>query len=281
MNGMLIIDKDKDMTSRDVVNIVSKKFNTKKVGHTGTLDPIATGVLLVLVGNYTKLVEIITSKDKEYIATMKLGVLTDTLDVTGNVVGTKDYNVTKEEVINVLNSFIGDSIQEVPIYSAVKVNGKKLYEYAREGKKVELPKRNITIYDIELLEFNLDTIKFRVKVSKGTYIRSLINDIASKLNTYAIMSDLRRVKQGEFDIKDAITLKDLENDNYKLLEYKDILKGYEVYELNDEEYFKVKNGQKMPINFKGDNVIYSYKDKYIAMYEKCEDYARIKIMFKY
>ena len=281
MNGMLIINKEKDMTSRDVVNIVSKKFNTKKVGHTGTLDPIASGVLLVLVGNYTKLVDIITAKDKEYIAEMKLGVLTDTLDITGNILDKKDFNVTKEEIVNVLNSFLGDSIQEVPIYSAIKVNGKKLYEYARNNESVELPKRNITIYDIELLDFLDDTIKFRVKVSKGTYIRSLIRDIALKLNTYGTMVSLKRTKQGEFDIEDAITLDDLKNDNYKLLKYSDILKNYEVYELDDEEYFKVKNGQKMPVNFKNSEVIYTYQGKYVAIYEKDGICAKIKLMFKY
>ena len=278
MNGILLVNKDKDMTSRDVVNIISKKFNTKKVGHSGTLDPIATGVLVIAIGKYTKLINILTSSYKEYIATLKLGIQTDTLDITGNVLDKKDYNVDKELIINTLNSFLGKSMQEVPKYSAVKVNGKKLYEYARSGIDIELPKREIDIKEIELLEYNKDTIKFRCIVSKGTYIRSLINDIGIKLNTYATMIDLQRTKQGNYSIDDSYTLNDIDNDNYKLLTYEDIFKTYEKYELNDEEYFKVKNGQKMPINFKSDEVIYLYNNEYIALYEKDINEARIKIM---
>ena len=279
MNGILIINKDKDMTSRDVVNIISKKFNTKKVGHSGTLDPIATGVLVIAIGKYTKLIDILTSSYKEYIATLKLGILTDTLDITGNVLDNKDYNVNKELIINTLNSFLGKSIQEVPKYSAIKINGKKLYEYAREGIDIELPKREINIKEIELLDYNEDTIKFRCIVSKGTYIRSLINDIGIKLNTYATMIDLQRTKQGNYSIDDSYTLNDIDNDNYKLLTYKDIFNDYEKYELNDEEYFKVKNGQKMPINFNNEEVVYTYNNEYIALYKKDSNEARIKIMF--
>lgn len=135
MDGILVINKPKDVTSRDVVNKVCKILNTKKVGHTGTLDPIATGVLVVCVGKATKLVEVLTSNDKEYIATVKLGVLTDTLDIDGNIIKEEKVSILKEELIKVLNFFVGSYEQEVPIYSAVKINGKKLYEYAREKKK--------------------------------------------------------------------------------------------------------------------------------------------------
>ena len=280
MNGLIVINKDKDMTSRDVVNIISKKFNTKKVGHTGTLDPIAHGVLVVAIGKYTKLVDIITAEKKEYIATMKLGVLTDTLDTTGTILDKKDYNFTEEKLLDVLNSFKTTYLQEVPKYSAVKINGKKLYEYARNNIEVELPKREVTIYDIELLEYVGDTIKFRCLVSKGTYIRSLIRDIAEKLNTYASMSDLIRTKQGIFDINDSYTLEDINNDKYKLLTYKDIFKDYYIYKLNDDEYFKVSNGQKMNIDINEQYVIFIYNDRYIAMYEKDNDLFKIKIMFK-
>ena len=279
MNGLLVVNKSKDMTSRDVVNIISRKFNTKKVGHTGTLDPIASGVLVVAIGKYTKLVDIITSEKKEYVATMKLGMLTDTLDTTGKILEKKDYNFSKEELVNVLNSFKTTYLQEVPKYSAVKINGKKLYEYARNNIDIELPKRKVTIYDIELLEYNKDTIKFRCEVSKGTYIRSLIRDIASKLNTYASMSDLIRTKQGIFDINKSYSLEDINNDKYDLLTYKDIFIDYKHIELNDDEYFKVSNGQKMNFDSKEKLLLLTYKNEYIAMYEKDNDLYRIKVMF--
>ena len=279
MNGLLVVNKDKDMTSRDVVNIISRKFNTKKVGHTGTLDPLASGVLVVAIGKYTKLVDIITSEKKEYIATMKLGVLTDTLDTTGIVLDKKDYNFSKDELLKVLESFKTTYLQEVPKYSAVKINGKKLYEYARNNIDIELPKREVTIYDIELLEYNNDTIKFRCEVSKGTYIRSLIRDIASKLNTYASMSDLIRTKQGIFSINDSYSLDDINNDKYSLLTYKDIFMEYKHIELNDEEYFKVSNGQKMKFNFNDKLLILTYKNEYISIYEKDNELYRIKVMF--
>ncbi len=281
MNGVLVINKEKNMTSRDVVNYICKKFNTKKVGHTGTLDPIAEGVLVVTIGNYTKLSDIITSNYKEYIAKMKLGIKTDTLDITGNILDKKDFAVDKNTIINTLNSFVPKYVQEVPIYSAIKINGKKLYEYARNNEVVTLPKREVEIKNIELLSFKDDIIEFKVRVSKGTYIRSLIRDIATKLNTYATMTSLIRIKQGDFDINDSYTIDDIKNDKYKLLNYEDIFKNYEKYELNDDEYFKVKNGQKMPINFKEEEIIYTYKGKYIAMYKKDNQLAKIKLMFKY
>ena len=278
MNGLLIVNKEKNMTSRDVVNIICKKFNTKKVGHSGTLDPIATGVLVVAIGRYTKLINILTSSYKEYIATLKLGIETDTLDITGNIINEKKYYVDKAKVINILNSFLGKSIQEVPKYSAVKVNGKKLYEYARDNIEIDLPKRKIDIKEIELLEYKDDIIKFRCIVSKGTYIRSLIKDIGLKMETYATMIDLCRTKQGDFSIDNSYTLSDISNDNYKILTYEDIFKTYEKYELNEEEYFKVKNGAKMPIAFNNDEVIYTYNNKYIALYKKDNGVAKVKIM---
>ena len=279
MNGVLVVNKEKDMTSRDVVNIISKEFNTRKVGHSGTLDPIATGVLVVAIGKYTKLIDILTSSYKEYVATLKLGILTDTYDITGNVIDQKEYEVNEKLIKDTLNSFLGKSIQEVPKYSAIKINGKKLYEYARSNIEVELPKREIDIKEIELLNYNDDLITFRCVVSKGTYIRSLINDIGVKLNTYATMTELKRTKQGDYFIEDSYTLDDIKNNKYKLLTYEDIFKTYEKYELNDEEYFKVKNGQKMQINFNNNEVVYIYNNEYIALYKKDGNEARIKIMF--
>lgn len=222
MDGILIIDKEKDYTSRDVVNIVGKKFKTKKVGHTGTLDPLATGVLVVCVNKATKVCELLTSLDKEYIADFKLGLLTDTLDIEGNILKEEKININKEDLILVLNKIKGKYMQTVPIYSAIKVNGKKLYEYARNNTPVELPKHEVDIKEIELLKFNGDSFKIRTKVSKGTYIRSLGNDIAQMLNTNATMTNLRRTKQGLFDIKDAIKINDI-NEDTNLIKITDVL----------------------------------------------------------
>ena len=277
MNGILLVNKEKDYTSRDVVNIISKEFKTKKVGHTGTLDPLATGVLVITIGSATKISELLTATYKEYIAEVTLGIKTDTLDITGNVVEEKPYNVDKEQVINTLNSFIGESIQEVPIYSAVKIKGKKLYEYARNNESVELPKRNIIVNKIELLSFDNDLITFKVNVSKGTYIRSLIQDICTKLNTVGTMASLVRTKQGKFDIENSYTLEDIKNNNYKFLNVKELF-DYKVIELTDEEYFRVKNGNFINIDLSNQLVILTYQEQDIAIYEINDKIAKPYIM---
>ncbi|MBD9114902.1 tRNA pseudouridine(55) synthase TruB, partial [bacterium] len=159
MNGILIVNKSEGFTSRDVVNKLSKIFNTKKIGHTGTLDPIAKGVLVVVIGKYTKLCEDLTQTFKEYIATFKLGILTDTLDITGKILDEKDVTVTEEEIRNVIASYKCVYDQEVPIYSSVKINGRKLYEYARNGENVVLPKRKVDIKNIEVIDINKDIVK--------------------------------------------------------------------------------------------------------------------------
>lgn len=242
MHGVLVINKESGYTSRDVINVLNKKFNTKKMGHTGTLDPIATGVMVVCIGKYTKLVDMITSYDKEYVATIRLGIRTDTLDSTGEILEQNNVlDVDNSILIDTLNSFLGTSMQEVPKYAAVKINGKKLYEYARDGEEVELPKREINISEIELLENKHGEIRFRVVVSKGTYIRSLIRDICGKLGVLGTMSSLTRTRQGHFTINDASTLQDVDNYNYKLLTLEDLF-SYSYYDLNDEEYKKISNG---------------------------------------
>ncbi len=207
MNGILVVNKESGYTSRDVVNILNKELGTKKIGHTGTLDPIATGVLVVCVGQYTKLVDKITAYDKEYIATIQLGVETDTLDRTGKILKeNSEISVDNQVLINTLNSFLGKSLQEVPIYSAVKVNGKKLYDYARNQEEIELPKREIEIKEIELLESEKGFITFRTVVSKGTYIRSLIRDICKKLDILGTMYALERTRQGQFSVNESFPL---------------------------------------------------------------------------
>lgn len=267
MNGILVVNKPIDYTSRDVVNKISGILKTKKVGHTGTLDPIATGVLVVCVGNTTKLCELLTSEYKEYIATIKLGIKTDTLDTTGTVIDEKEYNVSEQQIKEVLNSFLGTSIQTTPIYSAVKVNGKKLYEYAREGIQVELPKREINITNIEMISFKDDEIIFKTTVSKGTYIRALIDDICTKLNTVGTMSNLQRTKQGNFNIEDSYTIEDIQNGNYKLLSIEESLTNLEQITINEELYNQVKNGSIIEKTFKNDMACLSYEGKIIAIYQ--------------
>lgn len=267
INGILLVNKPINFTSRDVVNKLIHVFKTKKIGHTGTLDPIATGVLVVCIGNTTKLCDLLTSKYKSYETTIKLGIKTDTLDITGNIIEEKEYKVTEEQIKEVLNSFIGPSIQTTPIYSAVKVNGKKLYEYAREGKSVELPKREIDIKEINLISYDKDEIRFATTVSKGTYIRALIDDICKKLNTVGTMSTLKRTKQGEYSIDNCSSLEDIEQGNYKLLTIEEVLKDFETIEIDNNLYEKVKNGSIIEKIFKNDIACLKYQNKIIAIYQ--------------
>ena len=274
MNGVIVVNKEKGMTSFDVVHEIKKIFHTKKVGHTGTLDPLAEGVLIVCIGNATKIVELITAKDKEYIAEAKLGIKTDTLDTEGEIVDKKDFNIDLLE--DTLNSYKKTYLQEVPIYSAVKVNGKKLYEYARNGIEVELPKKEVTIKEIELLSSSNDTFKFRCLVTKGCYIRSLINDIATSMNTYATMTSLVRTKQGKTTINDAYTLEDIRNNNYKLYTIDEVL-DYPVIEVDEYLEKKISNGMKIDNTFNiKDKVIFKNKDnKLLGIYEV--DQEKLKV----
>lgn len=271
-NGILIVNKPSGITSRDVVNIVGKTLNIKKVGHTGTLDPMATGVLVLCLGNALKVCELITANDKEYTAKVILGIETETLDTTSPIINTKKTNITKEEIEKVLNSFKGSYLQEVPKYSAVKINGKKLYEYAREGKEIELPKKMVTIYDIQLISditYYNDTTSFYIKttVSKGTYIRSLIRDIGYKLNTYGCMDSLERTRQGIFNIDNSYTLEEIKNNNYKLLSIEESLPNIPLVEVDNKTLFKIRNGVKLKKFFDGDMAIIKDKNKVVAIYK--------------
>ncbi|MGN0974142.1 MAG: tRNA pseudouridine(55) synthase TruB [Bacilli bacterium] len=277
MNGIIVIDKPEDYTSRDIVNIISKQIGTKKVGHTGTLDPLATGVLVIGVNKATKILELLFSDEKEYIAEVKMGILTDTLDITGNVLK-EDYNfsITEDKIKQAFKHYQGKYMQEVPIYSAVKINGKKLYEYARNEEKVNLPKKEVNIKEIELLEFNEASFKFKCKVSKGTYIRSLIRDIGNYLNIYCTMSSLRRIKQGIFTIDMANNLEDIANNNFKFISLKDALINYKQIEVDDKLLFKIKNGQKLTKKYNEDIIVFTYKNEVIAIYEKSFNYYKAK-----
>lgn len=279
MNGILLIDKDQGMTSRDVVNHLSHNFKIKKIGHTGTLDPLATGVLVICIGKATKLVDMLQSTTKEYIADGILGLLTDTLDITGKVIKDESVDITMEKLKQVLSDMLGTYEQEVPIYAAVKVNGKKLYEYARNNEEVILPKRKVEIKEIELLDFvkekgKLD-FKIRVVVSKGTYIRSLINDIAQKCNTYGTMTELRRIKQGDFDINQCVTLKDVDNGDYRLLGVKEILTNIPFVTVNDNLAKEINNGKILIDNYGYDKVGFiDHQGREIGIYQKDGKYIK-------
>lgn len=279
MNGILVVDKPIGYTSRDIVNIVGKKLDTKKIGHTGTLDPMASGVLVLCVGNCLKLVEILICDDKIYEAKIILGFETDTLDLEGKVVceDVDVLGVTKSKVEQVLLDFIGEIEQEVPKYSAVSVNGRKLYEYARNNIPVELPKRMVIvkslelISDIEKVSNNRYEFMIRCHVSKGTYIRSLVRDIGYALGSCATMGSLRRFKQGIFDINKAYSLEDINNNNYELLQPIDVLDIEKVI-VDDKMKFKIMNGQVLDKFFNSDRaMILDKESNLIAIYKECGD----------
>lgn len=277
-NEIIVINKEKGLTSRDVVNKLCKILHTKRIGHTGTLDPMAEGVLVCLTNKYTKLVNIITSLEKEYIAEIKLGIKTDTLDITGNVNDTTDIpKLNINDINNVLNSMIGLYLEEVPIYSAVKVNGKRLYEYARNNENVILPKREVNIKNIELISYNNDIIKFKCLVSKGTYIRSLISTICNKLNVIGTMNSLVRTKQGNFYIEDSYKLNDIENSNYKSIDIHKVLDIKDIY-VDDNLYKKVINGNKLNMNCNG-YVMFIKDNKYIALYNFKDSMGESLVLF--
>lgn len=278
MNGLLVVNKPKNYTSRDVVNVLNKVFNTKAIGHIGTLDPLATGVLVCLIGKYTKLNNILTMHNKEYIVDFKLGILTDTLDATGRVLDTSNKFIKKEKLVRALKKFKKTYMQEVPMYSAVKVNGKKLYDYARHDEEVVPPKKMVTIYDIELLDYEYDDVKIRCTVSKGTYIRALIRDICQYLKTYGVMTGLVRTKINDFKIEDAYTLDEIRNGDYKLLSLEDFL-DFKVIDLDEDNLNRIKNGN-IYCDRENDYILFKYLNEDIALYYRInEEELKPLIMF--
>lgn len=261
MNGIIIINKHKGCTSHDIVYKVKKMFN-EKVGHTGTLDPMATGVLPLLIGKGTQCSKYLINHDKIYNVTLQLGEKTDTADSEGKVIETKEVEeetLKKENIEKIFEKFKGKQEQIPPIYSAIKVNGKKLYEYARKGQEVEIKPRKIEIYNIELLNINekQKQIEFQVSCSKGTYIRSLCEDIAQRLGTVGYMLELKRIQVGNFNIKEAITIEQLENniDNKEFIEenfmqFEEIFKNKEKIELDDRKLRLFLNGVQLTIGKK-------------------------------
>ena len=243
---------NKEYTSHDVVAKLKKKLNISKVGHTGTLDPNATGVLPILIGKGTKFSKYLINHDKIYEVELELGKKTDTADIEGKVIEEKevDEEYVNKNLLQVLESFIGKQEQMPPMYSAIKKNGKKLYEYARAGEKVEIEARKIEIYKIDLNKYNKNIISFVVSCSKGTYIRSLCEDIAEKLNTVGYMKNLKRLQVGKFNIKDAVYIDDidLKNVNDHLITPEEILRGIPCINLGEKKLKLFLNGVQLTAN---------------------------------
>lgn len=258
MDGIIIINKPKKYTSHDIVRKVKKILN-QKVGHTGTLDPNATGVLPLLIGKGTELSKYLINHNKTYEAVLQLGEKRDTGDCEGNILDSKPVQIEcldKAKIQNIFQSLIGKQQQIPPIYSAIKINGKKLYEYARKGEKVEIQPREIEIYSLEIININIEKkqIEFRVKCSKGTYIRTLCENIAEKLQTLGYMKELKRTQVGEFELKDAITIEELENlvnkneDNKNFITIENYFKNAPSITLDEKRMKLFLNGVKLTFN---------------------------------
>lgn len=275
MDGIIIINKQKGYTSHDIVHKVKKILNSK-VGHTGTLDPNATGVLPLLIGKGTLMSKYLINHDKIYDVTLKLGQKTDTADSEGKVIEGKEVDITKlNNIEETLKKFLGKQLQYPPMYSAIKVNGKKLYEYARKGQEIEIKPRKIEIYNINLLNIDKEKleIEFRVECSKGTYIRSLCEDIANKIDTVGYMKELNRIKVGEFDIKNSITVDDLINniDNNKYIENNIIT----IEEMFNEKEIITLNDRKLELFLNGVQLTHSQEDDIYKIYNSKNEFIGI------
>ena len=277
MNGILIINKEKGCTSHDMVYKVKKIFN-EKVGHTGTLDPLAEGVLPILIGKGTLCSKYLINHDKKYVVNLALGQKTETADLEGKIIEEKnipDKSLTQSKIEKVLKSFIGKQQQMPPIYSAIKVNGKKLYEYARKGQNVEIKPREIEIYDIKLMNIDAQKkqIQFEVFCGKGTYIRSLCEDIAEKLGTVGYMESLKRIQVGDFKIEESLKIQELEENKEdtkylesKIISVEEIFKNKEKIKLDDKKMQLFLNGVKITQNQENDIYrIYDKNEKFIGI----------------
>lgn len=247
MDGILNIYKPSGISSFDAVRTVMKVCGTKKVGHTGTLDPLASGVLPICIGRATKIVDYIMSEAKIYEAQLMLGIETDTYDREGTVTCESDIKLTDSQVLAVVNSFTGELDQEPPMYSALKVNGKRLYELARQGINIEREKRRITIYSLDILDISLPLVTFRVRCSKGTYIRSLCHDIGEKLGVGGTMWSLKRIQTGSFKLENSISLDCINNDNVSqfIIPIEEGLNEYDKISLSSKYEKLLLNGVKI------------------------------------
>lgn len=252
MEGIIVVNKPKGITSFDVIRKLKKILKTKKIGHTGTLDPLATGIMLVCVGRATKLASDLEAKDKIYIADFDIGYATDTYDIEGKKIAENIIEVSKENLKQSIKKFIGNIKQIPPMYSAIKIDGNKLYHLARKGIEVERPKRDVTIEYINLLDFKDNKVKIETKVSKGCYIRSLIYDIGQDLGTYATMTALQRKQVGDYSLKNSYSLEQIEkmvlNNDFKFLKTIEEMFSYDKYSLQTEKELTLyKNGNTVKI----------------------------------
>lgn len=263
MDGILLVNKPAGMTSHDVVNRIRKILHTKKVGHCGTLDPDATGVLVLCIGKATKALQFLMNETKVYQATLFLGTATDTYDSSGQIMEEKAFHGVRD-VEETLQSFIGKQQQIPPIYSAIKVHGKKLYEYARNQEHVDIQPRTIMIEKIELISQQDQSITFQVKCSKGTYIRSLCVDIGKKLGYPAHMTHLIRLASGEFYLEDCYSLEDIEQGHYQFISLEDAFQQFEHYYIDDENI--VYHGKKIKSDIDHQVVVCNQNHKVLAVY---------------
>jgi len=267
VNGSLLINKEIGLTSRQEVNNVSRKLGQKKAGHIGTLDPFADGLLVVLLGSSTKISPFLETMDKTYLATLKLGTKTNTGDLTGEVVETKEIpELTKSKICGIFQGFLGKTSQIPPIFSALKVDGQPMYKYARKGIDIERKPREITIYKLDLVSYEKDEITFIAKVSKGTYIRTLGEDIAEKLGTVGHLTKLTRLEVGPYSLKDAkrsseVTEKDL-------LPISKMLSHLKTFECDDELAKKALNGMHFRLPINDETILLKDKDGIIALYKR-------------
>ena len=277
MDGILVIRKEKGYTSHDVVAKLRGILHMKKIGHTGTLDPVAEGVLPVALGRGTRLVELLTEKEKTYEAVLRLGVSTDTQDMTGTVLSEMPVTVTEEEVREAVESFVGEQMQVPPMYSALKVNGKKLYELAREGKTIERKPRPVVFYEIRIMDISLPLVRISVTCSKGTYIRTLCNDIGEKLGCGGAMEELLRTRSGNFTLEESLMLSQVEeavSDGTimeKIVPVEEVLSMYPALTATAEGDRLLHNGNPLPETMvQGGN-----REEKVRMYKSSGDFTGI------
>ncbi len=270
-SGFLLIDKDVSLTSNDVDYKVKRIFNTKKVGHLGTLDPFATGLLIIGINEATKLFKVIDEEKKTYVAKLVLNKETDTLDNTGKIINIVDRKeIAEEEILDVFNSMLGKNKQIPPKYSAVHVNGKRAYELARNNVDFKLLEKEIYIYDIKLLDYKNDEITFKTTVSKGCYIRQLGLDIAKKLNTVGYLNYLRREEIGKYKVSDAKKINDV--DFSSLIKIEDMFKDIKRIDVQNDKLLKlIKNGNVLKLDYKEETIFFKHGDALIALYKKQDD----------
>lgn len=272
MNGIIVVDKPMDWTSQDVITKIKHLLKLKKVGHVGTLDPIATGVLVVLVNEATKLSDYLMSDNKEYLCEIVIGKSTDTEDVTGKIIETKNVEIL-ENVDEVLESLKGDLKQVPPMYSSIHHDGVKLYELARQGKTVERSARDVHIYDIKRCSEityadGIAKFSFIAKVSKGTYLRTLCVEIGNRLNFPAYMNGLRRLKSGNYTIENSFTLTDIVKGNYQVQSMLSAFTDKKIIEVTDELERRIKNGMKVSLECLDEIIIFTKNKELLAIYEK-------------